>query len=104
MTDMGTQKLRYAQGPTKRHGTGRQDDQVAADDGETEVVLLAVYPTWGGWSGRRIALESGAGGIWWGGWVQRQRGHTYLAATCKGYGEGDKFWISGLMPKQEEEE
>lgn len=30
MTDMGTQKLRYAQEPTKRHGTGRQDDQ--ADD------------------------------------------------------------------------
>lgn len=30
MTDMGTQKLRYAQEPTNRHGTGRQDDQ--ADD------------------------------------------------------------------------
>lgn len=62
-----------------------------------------------GWSGRRIALESGAGGIWWGGWVQRQRGHTYLAATYlaatyEGYGEGDKSWISGLMPKQEAEE
>lgn len=63
-----------------------------------------------GWSGRRIALQSGAGGTWWGGWVQRQRGHTYLAATdlaatylaatYEGYGgEGDKSWISGLMPK-----
>lgn len=57
-----------------------------------------------GWSARRIALGSGAGGYWRGGWVQRQRGHTYLAATYEGYGEGDKFWISGLMPKREAEE
>lgn len=27
-----------------------------------------------------------------------------LAATYEGYGEGDKSWISGLMPKQEAEE
>lgn len=60
-----------------------------------------------GWSGRRIALESGAGGRhWWGGWVQRQRGHTrtYLAAAYEGYSEGDEFWMSGLMPKREAEE
>lgn len=30
MTDMGAKKLRYAQGPTKRHGAGRKDEQ--ADD------------------------------------------------------------------------
>lgn len=52
-----------------------------------------------GGSACRIALGSGAGGCWRGGWVQGQRGHTYLAATYEGYGEGDKFWISGLMPK-----
>lgn len=62
-----------------------------------------------GRSGRRIALESGAGGYWWGGWVQsaeaaRTHARTYLAATYEGYGEGDKFWISGLRPKREAEE
>lgn len=27
-----------------------------------------------------------------------------LAAAYEGYGEGDKFWVSGLMSKREAEE
>lgn len=40
------------------------------------------------------------------GWVgaEAARTHTYLAATYEGYGEGDKFWVSGLMPQREAEE
>lgn len=59
--------------------------------------------------GRVVGLShssvSRSGGVSGGvGGCRGRRGYTHLTATRESYGEGDKFWASGLLPKRDGEE
>ena len=72
MVCMGTQKLRYARESTGYQGTGRHKmARPATADGETEVVLLAVYPTWVAGSSHSSGVRSGGVLV---GWVGAEAG------------------------------
>jgi hypothetical protein len=79
MVGLGTQQLRYAQNPTTYQDT-RQHRIVrpAAADGETEVVLLAVYRTWVVGLSHSSVVRSGGALVGWVGAEAGEDARTWL--------------------------